>query len=50
MHLDWNEYSLEVFKALYPFKIDEYHFYQLNECASTIQDNNGTTGLESEPQ
>ena len=30
--------------------MDEYHFNQLNERASTILDNTGTTGLVSEPQ
>ena len=30
--------------------MDEYHFNQLNERASTIQDNTGATGLVSEPQ
>ena len=28
----------------------EYHFNQLNEHASTIQDNTDATGLVSEPQ
>ena len=32
------------------FRMDEYHFNQLNECATTILDNIGTTGLVSEPQ
>ena len=31
-------------------RMDEYRFNQLNERASTIQDNTGTTGLVSEPQ
>ena len=30
--------------------MDEYHFDQLNEHASTMQYNIGTTGLVSEPQ
>ena len=30
--------------------MDEYRFNQLNECASTIQDNTGITGSVSEPQ
>ena len=30
--------------------MDEYRFNELNECASTIQDNIGATGLVSEPQ
>ena len=30
--------------------MDEYRFNQLNERASTIQDNTGATGLVSEPQ
>ena len=30
--------------------MDEYCLNQLNECASTIQDNTGATGLISEPQ
>ena len=30
--------------------MDEYHFNQLNKCASTMQDNTGATGLVSEPQ
>ena len=29
--------------------MDEYCFNQLNECASTIQDDTGATGLVSEP-
>ena len=29
--------------------MDEYCFNQLNECASTIEDNIGATGLVSEP-
>ena len=37
-------------KAVEPFITDEYHFNQLNECAFTIQDNTGATGLVSEPQ
>ena len=38
------------FEAIQPFRTDEYHFNQLNERASTIQDNTGATGLVSEPQ
>ena len=30
--------------------MDEYHFNQLNERASTIQDNTGAIGLVSEPR
>ena len=30
--------------------MDEYRFNQLNEHASTIQDNTGAIGLVSEPQ
>ena len=30
--------------------MDEYRFNQLNECASTILDNTGATGLVSEPK
>ena len=30
--------------------MDEYHFNQINEHASTIQDDTGATGLVSEPQ
>ena len=30
--------------------MDEYRFNQLNECAFTILENTGTTGLVSEPQ
>ena len=30
--------------------MNEYRFNQLNERASTIQDNTGATGLVSEPQ
>ena len=30
--------------------MDEFHFNQLNERASTIQDNIGTTRLVSKPQ
>ena len=30
--------------------MDEYYFNQLNECASTIKDNTGVTGLVNEPQ
>ena len=29
--------------------MDKYRFNQLNECASTILDNTGATGLISEP-
>ena len=45
-----NEYSVEVSEAVQPFRMDEYRFNQLNEHASTIQDNTGATGLVSEPQ
>ena len=47
--LGWNKYSVEVFEAIKPFRTDEYHFNQLNECTSAIQDNTGVTGLGSEP-
>ena len=30
--------------------MDEYHFNQINEHASTILENTGATGLVSEPQ
>ena len=30
--------------------MDEYRFNQLNERASTIQDNTGATGLVNEPR
>ena len=50
MCLGWNEYSLKVFEAVEPFRTDENHFYQLNECAITIPDNTGATGLVSKPQ
>ena len=29
--------------------MDEYHFYHINEHATTTQDNTGATGLVSEP-
>ena len=49
MHLGWSESSLEVFEALWPFRMDEYCFNQLNERASTIEDKTGAIGLVSEP-
>ena len=49
-HYGWNKYGLEVFEAVQPFTLDKYRFYQLNERATAIQDNTGTTGLVSEPQ
>ena len=48
--LGWKEYSLDVFEAIEPYRMDEYRFIQLNEHASTILDNTGATGLVSEPQ
>ena len=47
MRLGKKECSLDVFEALEPFRMDEYRFNQLNECATTIQD---STGLVSESQ
>ena len=41
---------MEVFEAVQPFRMDEYRFNLLNERASTIQHDTGTTGLVSEPQ
>ena len=35
--------------AVQPFTMDKYHFYQLNERATVI-DNTGATELVSEPQ
>ena len=28
------------------FRLDEYHFYQLNELTTTTEDNTGATGLK----
>ena len=50
MHLGRKECSLDVFEAIEPYRMDEYYFNQLNDCATTIQDNTGATGLVSEPQ
>ena len=47
--LGLNEYSLELFQAIQPFRMDEYCFPQFNERAS-IQDNTDATGLVREPQ
>ena len=41
---------MEVSEAVEPFRTDVYHFILLDECASTIMNNFGTTGLVSEPQ
>ena len=36
MRLGWKECSLKVFEAVaIAFRMDEYNFYQLNECATT---------------
>ena len=34
--LSWNEYSLELYEAVLPFRMDEYRFPEFNEHASTI--------------
>ena len=47
IRLDWNEYSLDVFDAVYPFRMDGYC---INQLTSTIQENASATGLVSEPQ
>ena len=39
-----------MFDAIYPFRMDEYQLYQLNECAAIIQDDTSATGLISMPQ
>ena len=36
MRLGWNEYSLELFEAVEPFRTDEYRFPEFNERASTM--------------
>ena len=41
---------MDVFEAICPFRMDEYHFNEVNERVCTIQDNTGATGLVSEPQ
>ena len=52
MCLGWKEHGLEVFDTVYIvcLRTDQYWFYQLNECANTIQDDTGAIGLIRVPQ
>ena len=47
--LGWKECSPDIIEAIECFRTDEYRFNQLNECATTMQDSTGTTGLVNEP-